>query len=193
MKSMGREETRGSDSEGVRREKNKGRRRSERVYCEKGWMSKRKYFFLGQKKIIFTGAMHNVIERLFSNFFFGKQPIENKLYFYKSFLLTKNSFPLINLFLCYQTLENVENYFYKKFFSETNRASRNKICFPTTIILSHVQKGKKKKTIILTTYLFEFKYFNYLYQKKYYTINKRIPLIRLQFLVYQNILIQILE
>ena len=29
-------------------------------------------------------------ERLFSNFF-GKQPIENKSYFYKSFLLVKDS------------------------------------------------------------------------------------------------------
>ena len=34
---MGREEARGGDSEGVRREKkNKGKRRNERFYCEKG-------------------------------------------------------------------------------------------------------------------------------------------------------------
>ena len=68
-------------------------------------MSKRKYFFLGQNKIIFIGVMHCVRERdcfpIF--FFFGKQRIENKFYFYKSFLLTKNSFPLtffFKFFLC---------------------------------------------------------------------------------------------
>ena len=104
--------------------KNKGRRRSERVYCEKGWMSKRKYFFLGQKKIIFIRVMHCVWERLFSNFFFGKQPIENKFYFYfyKSFLLTKDNFLFTNFFLCYQTLEKEKNYLYGKFSNETNRA-----------------------------------------------------------------------
>ena len=69
-------------------------------------MSERKYFFLGQKKIIFIRAMHCVRERLFSKFFFfGKQLIENKAYFYKSYPLTKDSFPLTNFFLCYQTLE----------------------------------------------------------------------------------------
>ena len=55
-------------------------------------------------------------------FFFGKQPIENKPYFYKSFLLIKDNFPLTTFFLCYQTLENVENYLYRKFSSKTNRA-----------------------------------------------------------------------
>ena len=33
---MEREEAKEGDSEGVRREKNKGKRRNERVYCEKG-------------------------------------------------------------------------------------------------------------------------------------------------------------
>ena len=63
-------------------------------------MSKRKYFFLGQNKIIFIGAMHYVREReiIFHKFFFGKQPIENKPYFYKSFPLIKDSFPLTNFF-----------------------------------------------------------------------------------------------
>ena len=84
-------------------------------------MSKRKYFFLGQKKIIFIGVMHCVRERLFSKKNFGKQPIENKPYFYKSFPLTKDSFPLTNLFLYYQTLENVENYLYRRFSNKTNR------------------------------------------------------------------------
>ena len=61
-------------------------------------MSEIKYFFHGQKIIIFIGAMHCVGERLFSIFFFGKQPIENKPYFYKSFPLTKDSFSLTNFF-----------------------------------------------------------------------------------------------
>ena len=56
------------------------------------------------------------------NYFFGKQPIKNKPYFYKIFPLAKDSFPLTNIFLHYQTLENVENYLYRKFSSETNKA-----------------------------------------------------------------------
>ena len=52
-------------------------------------------------------------------YFFGKQSIENKPYFYKSFLLTKDNFMLTNFFLCYQTLENVENYLYRRFSDET--------------------------------------------------------------------------
>ena len=39
------------------------------------------------------------------HFFFGKQPIENKPYFYKSFLLTKNNFPL-TIFLFFFILLN---------------------------------------------------------------------------------------
>ena len=56
--------------------------------------------FLNQKNIIFIGVMRCMRERLFSFFFFffGKQRIENKFYFYKSFLLTKDSFSLINFF-----------------------------------------------------------------------------------------------
>ena len=61
-------------------------------------------------------------EIVFQNFIFGKQPIENKPYFYKSFPLTKDNFPLINLFLYYQTLKNMENYLYRRFSSKTNRA-----------------------------------------------------------------------
>ena len=58
-------------------------------------------------------------------FFFGIQSIENMPYFYKSFLLIKDSFLLTKFyfyFLCYQALENVENYLYRRFSSEANRA-----------------------------------------------------------------------
>ena len=59
-KSIGKEETRQSESDGVRRErKSKGNRRSERA----------------------IRVMHCARERLFANIFFGKQPIENKAYF----------------------------------------------------------------------------------------------------------------
>ena len=62
-------------------------------------MSRKIYFFLGLKKIIFIGVMFYVRERLFFKlFFFGKQLIENKPYFYKSFSLTKDIFPLTNFF-----------------------------------------------------------------------------------------------
>ena len=46
--------------------------------------------------------MHCVREIVFQIFFFGKQPIENKPYFYKSFPLTKNNFLLI-IFFFYAT------------------------------------------------------------------------------------------
>ena len=52
--------------------KNKEKRRSGRVYCEKCWMSERKYCFIGQKKIIFIGVMRYVRERLFFKPFFWK-------------------------------------------------------------------------------------------------------------------------
>ena len=50
--------------------------------------------------------MHErVIVFLFFFFFFlGKQPIENKPYFYQGFPLTKNSFSLTNFFV----LPNIE-------------------------------------------------------------------------------------
>ena len=61
---MGKEETKQSDSDGVRRErKSKRKRRSERA----------------------IRVMHCARERLFANIFFGKQPIENKAYFCYSF------------------------------------------------------------------------------------------------------------
>ena len=50
-------------------------------------------------------------------------------YFYKSFPLTKDSFSLTNIFLYYQILENVENYLYRRFSSETNRARKYVIIF----------------------------------------------------------------
>ena len=37
-------------------------------------------------------------------------------------MLTKDSFPLTYLFLCYQTLKNTKNYLYTRFSIETNGA-----------------------------------------------------------------------
>ena len=37
-------------------------------------------------------------------------------------MLTENSFPLIYFLLCFQTLENTENYLYTKFSIERNGA-----------------------------------------------------------------------
>ena len=60
-------------------------------------------------------------------FFFGKQPIENKPYFYKSFPLTKDSFPLTNYFLCYQILDNMKTIFIESFpAKQTECKLRNK-------------------------------------------------------------------
>ena len=64
-------------------------------------------------------------EIVFFFFFCGKQPIKNKPYFYKSFSLTRDNFSLTLFFvfcLYYQILKNVENYFYRRSYSETNRA-----------------------------------------------------------------------
>ena len=49
-------------------------------------------------------------------FLFGKQPIENKPYFYKSFPLTEDSFPLTNIFLHNQILEKCGKLSLKKVF-----------------------------------------------------------------------------
>ena len=38
-------------------------------------------------------------------------------------MFTKYSFPLTHLFLCYQTLENTENYLYRRFSIKTNGAT----------------------------------------------------------------------
>ena len=69
--------------------------------------------------------------------FLGKQPIENKPYFYLDFPLTKDSFPLANIFLYYQTLKNMENYFYRKLSNETNRTLIF-LCLSHLIILRKV-------------------------------------------------------
>ena len=78
---MGRGETRVSDSEGVRREKVKGR---EKKWENLPWERRR-------QKIMFLTAIdenniyrrYNTWERdCFPNFFFRKQLIENKPYFY---------------------------------------------------------------------------------------------------------------
>ena len=96
-------------------------------------MSEKKYFFLKSEEDNIYRSYTPCERNCFPNFFFGKQPIENKSYFYKNFLLTKDSFLLTKFFLCYQTLENVKNYFYRMFSSETNRAlgsssQRNQVC-----------------------------------------------------------------
>ena len=89
------------------------------------------------KKILFSESEEDNIYRNYAPhereivfhffFFFGKRFIKNKPYFYKSFPLIKDSFPLKFLFIIiifyYQTLENVKNYFYKRFSSKTNKAS----------------------------------------------------------------------
>ena len=90
-----------------------------------------------EKKIVFPRSEEDDIYKSyalcerdsFPNLFFGKQPIENKPYFYKSFPLTKNNFPLTIFFLCYQTLENVKNYLYKRFSSKTNKVSVFPFCW----------------------------------------------------------------
>ena len=79
---MGRGDTRVSDSEGVRREKVNGR--------EKKWESlpwereetKKLCFPRLKTKIIFIGDATREREIVFQIFFFGKQPIEYKPYFY---------------------------------------------------------------------------------------------------------------
>ena len=50
-------------------------------------------------------------------------------------MLTKDSFLLTHLFLCYQTLKNTENYLYTMFSIETNGA----------VVESREKRRKKKK------------------------------------------------
>ena len=118
---MGRGDTRVSDNEGVRREKVNGREKKRESLPWEREDTKKLCFPRLKTKIIFIGDATREREIVFQIFFFGKQPIENKPYFYLSFPLTKDSFLLIRFFLYYQTLENVENYLYRKFSSETNR------------------------------------------------------------------------
>ena len=78
---MGRGETRVSDSEGVRREKVKGREKKSKKAYHKREGTKNLCFPWLQMKIIFIE--YATRERdCFPKFFFGKQPIENKTYFY---------------------------------------------------------------------------------------------------------------
>ena len=68
------------------------------------------------------------------------------LHVFELSLLTKDSFPLTSFFLCYQTLENVENYLYRRFSSETNRAlnwNLELIGNSSTILLGNPMKIKK--------------------------------------------------
>ena len=90
-------------------------------------MSEKKILFLeSEEDNIYRNCAPHEREIVFQFFFFfGKQSIENMPYFYKSFLLIKDSFLLTKFyfyFLCYQALENVENYLYRRFSSEANRA-----------------------------------------------------------------------
>ena len=95
---MGRGETGVSDSEGVRREKVKGREKKwENLLWEREGTKKLCFPWL-QMKIIFIEDATREKEIVFQFFFFGKQPIENKPYFYLSFLLTKDSFPMTFFF-----------------------------------------------------------------------------------------------
>ena len=114
-RSMGRGETKVSDSEAV------------------GWEKVRKLTMRERmrQKIMFPMATDkdNIYKRCnawerdcFPKIFFGKQPIENKPYFIKVFHWLKIVFHWSVFFLCYQILENVENYIYRRFSSETNRA-----------------------------------------------------------------------
>ena len=100
-KSVGREEARGGGSEGVRREKKqKEEKKWESLLWERlnEW---NKILFLESKEDnIYRNYTPHERERLFSNFlFFGKQPIENKPYFYKSFPLTKFLFFIFLFFI----------------------------------------------------------------------------------------------
>ena len=94
---MGRGETRANDDEGVRREKVKGRQKKVRVVREREGANKFCFPWL-QTKIIFIGDAMCDREIVFQIFFLGKQPIENKPYFYKSFPLIKDSFLLTKFF-----------------------------------------------------------------------------------------------
>ena len=99
---MGREEAKGGDSEGVRREKKKME--------EKKWESLLWERLNERKKILFPESEEDNIYRnyaphereiVFQFFFFlGKQSIENKPYFYKSFLLTIFFFMLLDTEKC---------------------------------------------------------------------------------------------
>ena len=59
-------------------------------------------------------------------------------------MLTKDSFPLTYLFLCYQTLENTENYLYTRFSIETNRALKKKKYHTCSYIWPPLTKLKLK-------------------------------------------------
>ena len=88
---MGREEARGGDSEGVRREKKQREEKKWESLLREKLNKQKKILFPKSKEVIFIWIMRCMRERdcfpIFF-FFFGKQPIENKPYFYKSFPLT---------------------------------------------------------------------------------------------------------
>ena len=91
---MGREEAKRGDSEGVRREKKqKEEKKWESLLWERLNEWKKIFFPRLEKDDIYKSYALCERERdCFPKKNFGKQLIENKFYFYKSFPLTKNSF-----------------------------------------------------------------------------------------------------
>ena len=119
---MGREEAKGGDNEGVKREKKQKE--------EKKWESLLWERLNEWKKIFFPRLEEDNIYRsyalcerdiVFQFFFFRKQPIKNRPYFYKSFPLTKDSFLLTKIFFMPPHIEKWRK-LYRRFSSETNRA-----------------------------------------------------------------------
>ena len=89
-KSVGREEARGGGSEGVRREKKqKEEKKWESLLWERLNEWNKILFLESEEDNIYRNYTPLEREIVFQFFFFGKQPIENKPYFYKSFPLTK--------------------------------------------------------------------------------------------------------
>ena len=97
---MRREEVRDGDSEGARRKKKKwGEEVREFIVRKAKWAEENIFFHRSEEDNIYRS--YTLCERdCFSKKKkkIVKQPIEYKHFFYKSFLLTKNSFSLTNLF-----------------------------------------------------------------------------------------------
>ena len=87
---MRREEAKGGDSEGVRREKKqKEEKKWESLLWERLNEWNKILFLESEEDNIYRNYTPLEREIVFQFFFFGKQPIENKPYFYKSFPLIK--------------------------------------------------------------------------------------------------------
>ena len=59
-------------------------------------------------------------------------------------MLIKDNFSLTHLFLCYQTLENTENYLYTRFSIETNGAN-NLLLTQFVDTFKHITNGGVRK------------------------------------------------